>query len=276
MFYRRMLLIPGKKIFKKDRCKMRKRKIRLIYVIIIIVLFIIAMAVLGMSRDSIVIANGIRFYRNIRKLILIIGCILSAAIIILYIIDSVFVLRARKNFNEAQAAVKAQEEANLFKEKQQKENLSVSREMDSARLRQILNSYSAGQWSSLSGQLRQLCIQLDMMDEQQAKLSHLIENNGADALSNTEDLLNKVEQYMCRSVRKVINYMDVANASDAADASRVQEKIYECHTDLQQQIQQVQEFLFAFADFLNTQGDDDSSLQMLDMYKTTILESIKE
>ena len=268
--------MPEKKILKKDRCKMRKRKIRLIYVIIIIVLFIIAMAVLGMSRDSIVIANGIRFYRRIRQTVLITGIVLTAAVIILYIIDSAFVLRAKKNFNEAQAAVKAQEEANVYKEKQSRENLSVSREMDSARLRQILNSYSAGQWSALSGQLRQICIQLDMMDEQQAKLSHLIENNGADALSNTEDLLNKVEQYMCKSVRKVINYMDVANASDASDVSRVQEKIYECHTDLQQQIQQVQEFLFAFADFLNTQGDDDSSLQMLDIYKTTILDSIRE
>ena len=255
---------------------MRKRKIRLIYIIIIIVLFIIAMAVLGMSRDSIVIANGIRFYRSIRQTVLITGIVLSAAVIILYIIDSAFVLRAKKNFNEAQAAVKAQEEANVYKEKQSRENLSVSKEMDSARLRQILNSYSADQWSALSGQLRQICIQLDMMDEQQAKLSHLIENNGADALSNTEDLLNKVEQYMCKSVRKVINYMDVANASDASDVSRVQEKIYECHTDLQQQIQQVQEFLFAFADFLNTQGDDDSSLQMLDIYKTTIMDSIRE
>ena len=255
---------------------MRKRKIKLIYVIIAAAVFAVAFAAVAFSKDSIVISQGIRFYRFLRQIVVIIGSILVAALIILYIIDSVFVLRAKKNFNEAQAAVKAQEEANVYKEKQNRENLSVSKEMDSARLRQILNSYSAGQWSALSGQLRQICIQLDMMDEQQAKLSHLIENNGADALSNTEDLLNKVEQYMCKSVRKVINYMDVANASDASDVSRVQEKIYECHTDLQQQIQQVQEFLFAFADFLNTQGDDDSSLQMLDIYKTTIMDSIRE
>ena len=255
---------------------MRKRKIKLIYVIIAAAVFAVAFAAVAFSKDSIVISQGIRFYRFLRQIVVIIGSILVAALIILYIIDSVFVLRAKKNFSEAQAAVKAQEEANVYKEKQSRENLSVSREMDSARLRQILNSYSAGQWSALSGQLRQICIQLDMMDEQQAKLSHLIENNGADALSNTEDLLNKVEQYMCKSVRKVINYMDVANASDASDVSRVQEKIYECHTDLQQQIQQVQEFLFAFADFLNTQGDDDSSLQMLDIYKTTIMDSIRE
>ena len=81
---------------------------------------------------------------------------------------------------------------------------------------------------------------------------------------------------MCKSVRKVINYMDVANASDPADVNRVRDKIYECHNDLQQQLQQVQEFLFAFADFLNTQGDDDQSIQMLNIYKTTILDSIKE
>ena len=255
---------------------MRKRKVKFIYVVIIAVLAAAAFAVCIFCKDTIVINQGIRAYRSIRQAVLIAGGLLTAAILVLFIIDLIFQLRWKKNFNEAQARIKAKEEENLFKEKQAKEKLSVSRDMDSAQLRKILIRYGEDEWKAISGQLKQICIQLDMMDEQQAKLSHLIENNGAENLSNTEEVLNEVEQYMCKSVRKVINYMDVANASDPADVNRVRDKIYECHNDLQQQLQQVQEFLFAFADFLNTQGDDDQSIQMLNIYKTTILDSIKE
>ena len=255
---------------------MRKRKVKLIYVIIVIAVFAAALLLLGLFKDSIVISNGIRFFRSIRTVILTAGVILTAAIIVLFFIDLALSLRAKKNFNEAQARVKAQEEENIYNEKRNRENLSVSKNMDSIRLRQILSSYGAGEWRGVSDKLTQLSSRLDMMDEQQRKLDHLIENNGAQALSDTQDLLDEVEQYLCRSVRKVINYMDVADAKDADDVSRVEGKIYECNAACLAQLDQVQEFLFAFADYLNTQGEDDSSIQKLDIYKTTILDSIKE
>ena len=255
---------------------MRKRKVKLIYVIIVIAVFAAALLLIGLFKDSIVISNGIRFFRSIRTVILTAGVILTAAIIVLFFIDLALSLRAKKNFNEAQARVKAQEEENIYNEKKSRENLSVSKNMDSVRLRQILSSYGTGQWQGISDRLGSLSSRLDMMDEQQRKLDHLIENNGAQALSDTQRLLDEVEQYLCRSVRKVINYMDVADAEDPDDVSRVEEKIYECNAACLAQLDQVQEFLFAFADYLNTQGDDDSSIQKLDLYKTTILDSIKE
>ena len=255
---------------------MRRQKAGLALVAASIIIYAAAAAAIFMCKDHLVITAGIKAYRAINRTVLISGGILCAVIAAIYIARSVSKIRSEKISNKAEAAAKAQREADLCREKKERESLSVSRDMDSGRLRQIMDSYSAGQWSALSAQLRQLCIQLDMMDGQQEKLSHLIENNGADSLSNTKDMLDKVEQYMCKSVRKVINYMDVANASDAADVSRVREKINECLTDLQQQIRQVQEFLFALADFLNTQGDGDNSMQMLDIYKETILDSIRE
>ena len=48
------------------------------------------------------------------------------------------------------------------------------------------------------------------------------------------------------------------------------------HEEGQKQLQQVQEFLFALADFLNKQGGDDNSIEMLDIYKSTILSSIED
>lgn len=79
--------------------------------------------------------------------------------------------------------------------------------MDSEKIRGLLAEYAAQKWKALAQPLLQLKFQLDMMDEHQEKLSHLLDVNGADALANTEDILSRVEQYLCKNVRKVLNYL---------------------------------------------------------------------
>ena len=254
----------------------RKRKVKLAYVIIVVAVFAAAMIILSTSKDAVVISHGIVFYRSIRRTILAVGCILTALIVFLYFYDMVKQTAWRRQKRQEEARAQEAEEEKRHREKQSSEPLSVSKNMDSVRLREILDNYGAGEWKNLGGELRQIHIQLDMMDEQQEKLAHLLRNNGAEALANTEEILDKVEQHMCRSVRKIINYMDVAEPDRQEDVKKVLEKLYACHADNQTQLQQVQEFLFALADFLNTQGDDDGSVQMLELYKTTILDSIKD
>ena len=85
-----------------------------------------------------------------------------------------------------------------------------------------------------------------------------------------------MEQYLCKNVRKLLNYLDVADEEEEKDVRLVQEKLAVCHEEGQKQLQQVQEFLFALADFLNKQGGDDNSIEMLDIYKSTILSSIED
>ena len=85
-----------------------------------------------------------------------------------------------------------------------------------------------------------------------------------------------MEQYLCKNVRKVLNYLDVADSDVEKDVRLVEEKLVVCHEEGQKQLQQVQEFLFALTEFLNKQGEDDNSMEMLDIYKTTILSSIEE
>ena len=254
----------------------RRRKFKLIYLIIIVVIYAAALIALGTMKDAMVISSGIRVYRSLRNTVRYVGGIVVLIAVILFVYDLICQIRWRKKQDEAQAKSRADEEERIYNVQKEQETLSVSRSMDSLKLRKILEEYSGGEWKYLAGELQQLHIQLDMMDEQQEKLAHLLRNNGADALSNTEDILDKVEQHMCRSVRKVINYMDVANADRPDEVRKVQEQLYECHSDNQTQLQQVQEFLFALADFLNTQGDDDSSTQMLELYKNTILDSIND
>lgn len=256
--------------------QVRKRRVRLIYIVIVAVLYAAAILWVTANRDSIVIAQGIVRYRSIRQTVLIIGGAVTALTVLLYILDWAAQRRWQQQYDRSRAQRETEEEERLRREKQDKETLNVRKDMDSLQLRKILTEYGTGRWSDLSKELLQLRIQLDMMDEQQEKLSRLLRNNGADALSNTEDVLNEVEQYLCKSVRKVINYMDVANPSNPSDTVRVREQVEKCHADLQQQLQQVQEFLFAMADYLNSQGDDDNSMQMLEIYKATIMNSIRD
>ena len=254
----------------------RRRKVKLIYVIIVLVLYAVVMIALGMMKTAMVIANGIVFYRSIRSVVQFVGGVICVAVIAAFIWDLFQQMKWKKQTEKAQAKERADAEEKSARERQSSQPLSVSRNMDSVKLREILDTYSCGQWRNLSGEMRQIHIQLDMMDEQQEKLAHLLRNNGAEGLANTEEILDKVEQHMCKSVRKVINYMDVASPSNSDEVKKVLEKLYACHADNQTQLQQVQEFLFALADFLNTQGDDDNSTQMLDLYKNTILDSIED
>ena len=254
----------------------RKRNISLILLIAVIIIFVFVMTALGGAKNTIVIEHGIVFYRGIRRMVLIVGVILIVLLAILFLRSFIRAAAQSRRDAKEEAKRRAAEDERISEEKRSSEPLSMKKNMDSVRLRQILDDYSNGDWRNLAGEMRQIHIQLDLMDEQQEKLSRLLKNNGADALSNTEEILDQVEQHMCQSVRKVINYMDVASPERQEDVKKVLEKLYACHADNQTQLQQVQEFLFALADFLNTQGDNDNSAQMLELYKSTILDSIKD
>lgn len=254
----------------------RKRKIKLIYVVLVAGIFVIAGACLYMNTDGIIIQYGIRTYRRLRTSLMAVGGILSLAVLVLYCID----LGRYKKWQKAQAAERARAEAEREKLSREKEKhrevLSVSKKMDSLKIRELLTEYAAQKWNVLAQPLMQIRLQLDIMDEHQEKLSHLLDANGADALANTEDILDRVEQYLCKNVRKVLNYMDVADNDSPGDVQMVRGKLQTCHEEGQKQLQQVQEFLFALAEFLNKQGENDNSMEMLDIYKSTILQSIDE
>ncbi len=252
----------------------RKQKVKLIYVILIVGLSAMACIFLHVRMHAIVIRFGIRFYRSLRNAVCAVGGVASLVVILLYALD----FMGQKKWRDARDEEIARDEVIrreiLEETERHREVLSVSRKMDSKRIRGLLTDYAAEKWSALSQPLLQLKLQLDIMDEHQDKLSHLLDINGADALANTEDILDRVEQYLCKNVRKVLNYLDVADP--VKDVGLVRDKLAECHEEGNKQLTQVQEFLFALADFLNRQGEDDNSMELLDIYKSTILSSIED
>lgn len=254
----------------------RKRKVKFIYVVIAVGCSAIACVCLHLGMHGIVINHGIRFYRSLRNIVFSVSVIISLAVTVLYVLDAVRQRKWQKARDEEAAKAEAMRQEALREREKHREVLSVSKKMDSEKIRGLLAEYAAQKWKALAQPLLQLKLQLDMMDEHQEKLSHLLDVNGADALANTEDILDRVEQYLCKNVRKVLNYLDVADDEEEKDIRLVQEKLALCYEDGQKQLQQVQEFLFALAEFLNKQGGDDNSMEMLDIYKSTILSSIED
>ncbi len=252
----------------------RKQKIKLIHVIPVAGLSALACIILHFQSDAVIIHFGIRFYRSLRNIVFTAGGAAGFIAVILYTVD---LLQQRKWQNARDEAI-ARDEADrrevLEEKERRREILSVSRKMDSGKIRELLTEYAAGKWNMLSDSLLQLKIQLDIMDEHQDRLSHLLDINGADALESTEDILDRVEQYLCKNVRKALNYLDVADP--AGDTRPVRDRLDACHEEGKRQLTQVQEFLFALADFLNRQGEDDNSMELLDIYKSTILSSIED
>lgn len=251
-----------------------KRKVKFIHVVIAVGCAIIACVCLHLGMHSIIINYGIRFYRGLRNVVFFISAVVSIAVIALYVSDAVRQRKRQSAQDEEAAKAEAERQEALRELEKHREVLSVSRKMDSEKVRGLLTEYASHKWKALAQPLLQLKLQLDMMDEHQDKLSHLLDVNGADALANTEDILDRVEQYLCKNVRKVLNYLDVADEEEEKDVQIVQEKLSVCHEEGQKQLQQVQEFLFALAEFLNKQGEDDNSMEMLDIYKSTILSSL--
>ena len=239
-----------------------KRRVKFIYVVIAVGCSAVACVCLRLGMHGIVINYGIRFYRSLRNVIFSVSALISIAVTAMYVTGAVKRRKWQNARDEEAAKAEVMRQEALREREKHREVLSVSKKMDSVKIRELLTEYAAQKWKALAQPLLQIKLQLDI--------------NGAAALSNTEDILDRVEQYLCKNVRKVLNYLDVADDEEERDVRLVQEKLAACHEEGQKQLQQVQEFLFALAEFLNKQGEDDNSMEMLNIYKSTILSSIED
>ena len=88
--------------------------------------------------------------------------------------------------------------------------------------------------------------------------------------------MNQVEQYICKKMLSVCNYISIVDTNDKNEVAKIKKKIDARIEDVSKQLDQVQEFLFNLADFLNKQNDDDATPETLEIYKTLILKSIND
>lgn len=225
---------------------------------------------LGMqaARDDLIIQFGITKYRLAERVVF------SLLILSLIVLVSCLIKGAGEKHREKRA-----EQSRISKKEDEKKEqafLSVRAKLDSDNLKETLAELGTGQWRELKLPLMRCGRQLEDMDKYQEKLNKLIVNNGVDSLSDTKDVLDQVEQYLCRNIRKVLNYIEVSDPGKPGDVEQVREKAEFCIKDCGEKLEQTGQFLFTMADFLNNQGDDSNGPEMLELYKNTILESLKE
>ena len=256
--------------------KSKSKKVLMILFVIILVILIITAVILNVNKDTMIINMGIRSYNRISSFLPLIEVIVLIVVAFIFLLVTFREIRqAKRTIEEQMQAEKTAQEAQRSQD-EEREILSVSKKMDSMKIRDLLLSEASGKWNSLTPELMQIKKQLDQMDEHQETLAKLLKENGATSLANTEDMLNDTEQYLCKNVRKALNYMSVADEEVPQDVQLVRQKLLQCKEDGDTLLEQVQQFLFSLAEFLNTQGSDDNSMEMLDLYRSTILSSIEE
>ena len=249
--------------------KEKKQKGRLRRLLVLFGIFAVGLLGTFLLKDEVIYFIGVRGLRTIR-------IILGAGTALTGISGGVFGVTTISRLQD-QAAI--EQERNAFVEENKRKqiaNLSVKDKLENSRLRDMLKEKTANGWSVLSEPITQCVTQLEQMDSYQERLTRLLASNDVHTLSDTEEVLDRVEQYICKNVRKVLNYMEVADPQSAEDVALLQTKFAACYGDNQEQLKKTQEFIFALTDFINQQGDSDNDISMLEVYKNTILESIQE
>ena len=231
---------------------MKKIKILVLSLEFIFLLLIIIL------KNSIIIGTGIRFYTHLFYLLI-------GLLVITLIVFAIMLLK-EKSQEKAQKEILVKEE--------EKSNISSKKTLRNSQLRTILKDNANGEWSILSSEINKCIKQMEDMDEEQERLHILLKTNDVDILSDTEDILERVEQCMCKNTRKIINYMSVYH-NDTDDVNQMKDKLSICYRNNGNLLKEVHEFLLMLTEFLNSQ-DENYDDTMLLTYKETLISMIRK
>lgn len=229
------------------------------------VLAILLELLLFLLKDTIIINIGISMYRTV-------GYAIHALFVILIVSAIAFALRNRKDA-EIKASLLAQQERDKEAEKDKASYLSVKKELDSAELQYLLNKRNRPEEPPFVQRLYATSLhQMKLMDSYQEKLNNLIVANGADGLADSKNILDQCEQYICKNVRKIMNKAELSFSDTGMDDPEY-DQILEANEKI---LHKVDDLLHSIVDFLNSQGESDNEIAMLDMYKNTIQDILHE
>ncbi|MBQ7505742.1 MAG: hypothetical protein IJT05_00300 [Lachnospiraceae bacterium] len=248
----------------------RKRKLNAVDVLslLLLALFLAGVLVCLGLKDTLVTYIGIRLY-NVLMLMLSVLLAVAGVLVVIRLLRFLRLKRKDEEESARQAVLQKEQEA---LDRRKKARLSVEGAMDPAVVRSLLEKQALTRWTMYYGPISEIADQMRQMDTYQERLSHLLQNNGAETLSDTETVLNEVEQYLCKNVRNVVNFMDVAD-DDAA--GEVGEKLKACQIANKELLTKTRDFVYALAEYLNNQGRD-SDMRILETYRDTILKHLKE
>ena len=223
-------------------------------------------------KDYIVVVNGISHFRAVSTL----SNILIVIFVILGLVYGIrFLIVHKKELKEQlQDKVAIEEQKRLENEsiKRKEAYRDTSGRLDENMIREDLNKLADGDWINLSSVIKSLYIHSERMDTYQEKLDLLLEKNGAEALDDTAEVLEKAEQQLLQNIRKVLNYMDVLDPSN--DEQKVGTYLNQCITENEKILNNVSDFLLSVTEYLNNQGSVDG-LDDLNNYKQVLLGTLQ-
>ncbi len=230
----------------------------------------IGVVIVIVSKDNIIMYHGIQMLRTLKMLTggLCIGSWLTTGTY-----STLYMLGKRKQaYLEAQDLQIIDEQKQIEAEKQAR--LSVNKDIDPQDLRRELQDQKSYSWAVFSSAIDELIAQFDKMDSYQQRFHKLLIDNGANTLGDTEDVITQVEQYMCRNVRSVVNFMMVAD-TDATGKTEMEEKLTKCIGENKGLLEQTRDFIYAMTEFLNDQGGK-ADTRLLESYKDTLINTIRK
>lgn len=231
------------------------------------ILFQIGRVVIQFSQDKIIMYYGIQFLKGLKTAFLLLIC---SSFLTLIGSTASYVIKKKKYM-----ALEEKRYSQRLLEEREEENassLSVNGKLNPNFIRKNLKELRDGEWGFLSPELDDCIHQFEQMDSYQERYSNLLKSNGANSLSDTEDVIDQVEQYMCKNARNIINFMNVA---DKDSQEEVIEKLMKCQEENENLLKQTKDFIYAMTEFLNNQGGENDT-RILETYKTTILSTIRK
>lgn len=230
---------------------------------------IVARLNLALNEQEYIIVHGIQAYKNdinISMAAILVFGLFTCVMGIMLLVNSI---KAKKQIQEQQGRLAAEQEQAIEMHRKANSYLSASNTLVESVIRNHLQDSYNGTWCSLRDALTPLYHQSEKMDELQGKLKSLITKNDASVLDDTEEVLEQAEQSLLKNIRKVMNYMDVCDPNEPDEVDKVYNSALECKNSNKVILDNVSDFLMALTEYLNNQGSDDG-LNVLNSYKDAL------
>ncbi|MBR4636149.1 MAG: hypothetical protein IKO51_07290 [Clostridia bacterium] len=249
--------------------------------IILAVIACLPMLLVSLCKTAIVQQSGVHTLKTLQILSYIIAAAFALFAVVSIIVAAVREAREVREQNMTQEKLEELKEAKARAEKKEQAKLNVRGPLKDTVIYERFKSWLNEDWGRMTAtripaMMSDILRQMNEMNGYQSKLSRLLTNNGADYLEDTNQVLESVEQCILRKVRKVLNCFVVYETNRQEDVQKIEDLLVETRDANEAQLNNVKEFLFAITDFLNKQGEDDTGIEKLNIYKKTILESTND
>lgn len=236
----------------------------------LMILGVAALIVVKIAETAVIIGLGIRIF----SILSIVPYVAIAAGVIATGIGVLPIIRAKLAKSAEDRRIEQEKEA------ESKSTLSYSaKTYEPTDIRRMLIKLKE-QRPDLADELVECERQMDAMDRRQERLKNLLNLNEAEYLRSTEELLNEVEQYICKNFRKVINRGIISEMDD--DEVFAGDDKYSTHVELirdvvsenQVELDKIKKFLADLADLISEQNDN--SQTTLEAWMKVIRDSLKK